>query len=305
MAKRKAAGAATRATQPSAAGVLPKPKLVGVEPAAPRMSGVFPATKSPEPKHEPTLIGLPKHLPTALPPLRASVPAPSPAPTKPESSLVGLSKQLVNAARGPKTGIRAKAPAPPPTAHNAEPKLPAHKRHAADPTDYDVHIIGAYATPPLPANPELGRERGPYATALDNSWEADVELLEGKTRPRALWVGIGVATLCAVAVAIYFYAGGTGPAAALTPKTAAPVQTVISAEPTPSSAPTAQAAPAPVVAASTPIIPAAEPPMASSQTTPPSDAWLSAKPAKIRAKKHLRKRASSHRARAAHRKAAR
>jgi len=300
VAKRKAAGAATKATQPSAAGVLPKPQLVGVEPAAPRTSGVFTAAKSPEPKHEPTLIGLPKHLPTALPPLRASVPAPSPAPSKPESSLVGLSKQLVNAARGPKTGIRVKAPAPPPTAHNAESKPAAHKRHAADPTDYDVHIIGAYATPPLPANPNLDRERGPHATSHDNSWEADVELLEGKTRPRALFVGLGLAVLCAVGVAIYFYAGRTPQAPAVTLKSAVPLQAAISAEPT------AQATtPAAVVAPSAPIVPAAEPPMASPQSSPPSDAWLSPKPAKIRAKKHLRKRAAAHRARAAHRKASR
>lgn len=148
MGKRKAA--ANPLPAPSArASVLPSPKLVGKgSPSEPPRVSAEEKPSAPV-KHEPTLIGLPKHLPTALPPLRASTPPPE--KRKAESSLVGLSLKVERTPRH-KTGTRLKAPAGPPRSRDAggHDGASAKKRHAADPTDYDVQIVDAYSTPPLP-----------------------------------------------------------------------------------------------------------------------------------------------------------
>lgn len=199
-------------TQASSASVLPRPKYVGAQALAEPAPLPEPsdAALAPVPlKHEPTLIGLPKHLPNALPPLKAS----KSVPPGRESSLVGLSKELSKTPRpAHKTGIRLKAPAPPPS--SAHP--PAHLRHAADPTDHNVEIIDAYAAPPLPARMSSASASG------DVSWDDDVVLIaDGKRRNKLLAAG-AVAILCALAFGIYAYATG-GPET----KTAEPAQKAV------------------------------------------------------------------------------
>ncbi len=146
-----------------------------------------------------------------LPPLRASTPAPSPAPSKRapapapskrEPSLVILSRLIANAVPRPVRSARLKPPAPPPRSTSDAEVAARLKRRSADPTDYNVQVISAYATPSLPAQPGRG---GAHATSPDTSWEADVALLtNSKARGRTLLVGIAIAIACLVALAIYW-----------------------------------------------------------------------------------------------------
>ena len=145
---------------------------------------------------EKALLSLPTQMSNSLPPLRASTPAASPAPNKREPSLMILSRQIVDAVRRPTRGAHLQPPAPPPRS-NLE-----RKRRSADPTDYNVQVLSAYETPPLPAQPGLV---GAHATSLDTSWESDVELLTNrKVRAHTLRVAVAVAGAAAIALAIYW-----------------------------------------------------------------------------------------------------
>ncbi len=198
MGKRKASAKPVM-TQASAASIMPKPTLIGVQQPAQHAQKSATAEASeakpgPAPKHEPTLLGLPKHLPTALPPLKPS----KGLPQGRESSLVGLSRQVVRSTRPQhKTGIRLKAPAPPPPSAGSH----ASRRHAAEPTDYNVEIIDAYATPPLPARGSA------EAGSQDGDWDNDVQLVPQGLRRNTVLVATAVAILGCAALAVYAFSG--------------------------------------------------------------------------------------------------
>ncbi len=86
-----------------------------------------------------TLVGLQRNLPAAL---RAVWPTHG----GPEASLAGLSRQVESRIRPPNRGARLKPPAPPPSSANSD--RPQHRRHAADPTDHDIQMVGVHETLP-------------------------------------------------------------------------------------------------------------------------------------------------------------
>ncbi len=281
-------------TQRSAAAVLPKPHLIGGQdpPARPPESAPAAERPSAPAKHEPTLIGLPKQLPNALAPLKPS----KLLSQGKESALAALSRQVVNAPLPQhKTGIRLKAPSPPPSAANS----PANKRHAAEPTDYDVQVIDAYAMPPLPARVGTATE------SADGAWDDDVELGPESKRRGTLLTGAAIGLLCLVGLAVCAYAMRDGDATSKLRQDTQEARAIHAARATPeapaaaaSIEPTLQAGAAPTSATAAPLSPAQISGSPQATDAPPT---LSAKSAKLGTKAALRRRARAERRHGAHR----
>ena len=294
------ATAATKPTQPTTAAVLPRPKLVGAQQQAAKPSASTEASKGPAPKHEPTLLGLPKHLPTAPPPLRQST---TPA-SKGESSLVGLSRKLESASPRTRTGVRMKAPSPPPAsgASDRASEAPPNRRHAADPTDHNVEIIAAYATPPVPKGSLINVIEG--GLSYDDDWQADVEMIDTGNRKGTIFAALALAVLCSIALAVCARSMSAQKQQVAPARHAVETRTAAAspALPTPTAAEPAAIA-APALTAAMLGAPAA-PQVEASPTAAESDALLSPKAAKSAKKLPHRKHAQAHR-RHAHRKVSR